>query len=82
MGAINWAPNPCTVDFIGENRWTANLLYFNGTLNTSCIKCSDLTHLSLASFLSDIGKQYRPRSDAAERGIWSGSPLFAYRMLY
>ena len=25
----------------------------------------------------NIGKQCRPRSDAAERGIWSGSTLFA-----
>ena len=30
----------------------------------------------------DIGKQCRPRSDAAERGAWSGSPLFAHRMFY
>ena len=25
----------------------------------------------------DIGMQSRPRSDAAERGVWSGSTLFA-----
>ena len=25
----------------------------------------------------DTGKQYRPRSDAAERGVWSRSTLFA-----
>ena len=36
-----------------------------------------LTHLSLASHKRDIGKQCRPRSDAAECGIWSGSTLFA-----
>ena len=41
-----------------------------------------LTHLSLASFLWDIGKQCRPRSDTAERGVLSGSSLFAYRMFY
>ena len=35
------------------------------------------THLSPASLKRDIGKQYRPRSDAAERGVWSGSKLFA-----
>ena len=29
-----------------------------------------------------LGKQCRPRSDAAERGVWSGSPLFAYRIFY
>ena len=41
-----------------------------------------LTHISLASFLWEIGKQCRSRSDAAERGVSSGSPLFAYRILY
>ena len=30
------------------------------------------------SFLCDIGKQWRPKPDASERGIFSGSPLFAY----
>ena len=39
-----------------------------------------LTHISLVSFLWDIDKQCKPRSEAAECGIWSGSPLFAYRM--
>ena len=29
----------------------------------------------LGVFLWDIGKLYRPRSDAAKRGILSGSPL-------
>ena len=38
-----------------------------------------LTRISLVSFLRDIGKQCRPRSDAAESGVWAGSPLFAYR---
>ena len=36
-----------------------------------------LTHLSLASHKRDIGRQCRPRSDAAECGVWSGSTLFA-----
>ena len=36
-----------------------------------------LTHISLASHKKDIAKQCRPRSDAAERGFWSGSTLFA-----
>ena len=36
-----------------------------------------LIHLCLASHKRGIGKQYRPRSDAAERGVWSGSKLFA-----
>ena len=38
-----------------------------------------LTHLSLASFLWDIGKQNSPRCDAAERGVPSGAILFAQR---
>ena len=36
-----------------------------------------LIHLSLAANKRDNGKQCRPRSDAAERGVWSGSTLFA-----
>ena len=35
-----------------------------------------LTLLSPASHKWDIGKQCRPRSDAAERGVWSGYTLF------
>ena len=38
-----------------------------------------LTHISLVSFLWDICKQCKPRSETKERGVWSGSPLFAYR---
>ena len=41
-----------------------------------------LTHISLASHFWDTGKQCRPRSDAAERGVWSGPSLFAYRNFY
>ena len=41
-----------------------------------------LTHISLASFLWDTGKQCTNRSDAAESGVLSGSPLFANRTLY
>ena len=38
-----------------------------------------LTHLSLASHKRDIGKPCRPRSNVAERGVWSGTTLFALR---
>ena len=38
-----------------------------------------LTHLSLPSFLWDIGKQHRPRCDAAERGVPPGAILFAQK---
>ena len=41
-----------------------------------------LTHINLASHFWDIGKQCRPRSDAAERGVWSVSSLFANRYIY
>ena len=37
-----------------------------------------LTHISLASFLWDIGKQNSPRCDAAKHGVPSGAILFAY----
>ena len=40
-------------------------------------KATSLTHISLASYKRNIGKQCRPRSDATERGVWSGSTLFA-----
>ena len=33
-------------------------------------------------FVGHIGKQCRSGSDAAQRGVWSGSALFAYVMLY
>ena len=36
-----------------------------------------LTLCSLETPKRVFGKQCRPRSDAAERGAWSGSPLFA-----
>ena len=36
-----------------------------------------LTHLNLESH-KNISKQCRPRSDAAERGVWLGSSLFAF----
>ena len=36
-----------------------------------------LTHCSLVNPKRVIGKKYIPRSDAAERGVWSGFLLFA-----
>ena len=35
-----------------------------------------LTHLCLASRKRDIGKQWRPRSEATERDLWSGSTQY------
>ena len=47
------------------------------------LECKNyLTHISLASLFGDLGKQCRPRSDATERGVWSGSDLFANRNFY
>ena len=39
--------------------------------------CGILTHCSRETHKRVVGKQCRPRWDAAERGIWSGAPLFA-----
>ena len=40
------------------------------------VAISTLTHISLASFLGDIGKQNSPRCDTAKRNIPSGAILF------
>ena len=40
------------------------------------------THLRLASFLWDIGMEWRYRPDAANRGVWLESPLCASRIFY
>ena len=56
--------------------------FLTGTLNLDLNKQpkhSVLTHISLASLLWDIGKQYSPRYDAAQRGVPSGAILFAQR---
>ena len=45
------------------------------------ILCSN-SLISIASFLWDVGKQRRPRSDTATRGVWSGSPLFTNIIFY
>ena len=56
-----------------------NLKYVYKTVKDSvqCPSFTLLTHLCLASHKWDIGKQCRLRLDAAERGVWSGSTLFA-----
>ena len=41
------------------------------------VLCSELTRFSRETPKRVTGKQCRPRSDAAECGIWSGSTLFA-----
>ena len=42
-------------------------------------QCNALTHLSLVSFLWDIGKQLKNR---LECGVWSGFALFAHKMYF
>ena len=37
---------------------------------------------TLASFLWDIGRQWKTRSDAAECSVWSGFLLFAFKMYF
>ena len=50
------------------------VLTFVYQISDGCIViCRLLTHLSLAFHKRDSGKQCRPRSDATERGVWSGS---------
>ena len=41
-----------------------------------------LIHISLVSFLWDIGNQNSPRCDAAKRGVPSGAILFAGMNLF
>ena len=41
------------------------------------LSCFHFTHCSLETPKRVVGKLCRPRSDAAEGGIWSGFPLFA-----
>ena len=52
------------------------------TQHASSVTVAILIRLSLASFLWDIGKQCRTRSDIAECGVWSGSLLFAQRVYF
>ena len=56
--------------------WTTSIQRFRRySLLSNLTK--NLTLLCLASHKWDNGKQSRPRSDAAECGVWSGSILFA-----
>ena len=57
------------------------LLWVYGTHGSAWVSpclIRDLTHISLASFLWDIGKQNSPRCNAANVGMPSGAILFAY----
>ena len=64
----------CQSPFLGKLRNKISWSYYLMNLICPVVK---LTHSSLASYKRDIGKQCISRSDAAERGVWSGSTLFA-----
>ena len=49
--------------------------FWSGGRGVSCSNCR--TYLLYIIGQSGLNKQLRPRSDAAERGVWSGSTLFA-----
>ena len=51
----------------------------NHSLMSASIVVSILTHLNMASFLWDIGKQNSPRCDAAKHSVSSRAILFAQR---
>ena len=53
-----------------------NVLYYK-RMTVRRDQSFDLTHISSASFLWDIGKHNSPRCDAAKRGVPSGAILFA-----
>ena len=62
-----------------------SILLFNDTFVENCSNCTHswlllifllLTHISLTSFLWDIGKKISPRCDAAKGGVPSGAILF------
>ena len=69
--------------------WQQNVKFHVNTSSTCSLKTFNdqwlnreshidfLTQYSRETAKRVIDKQCRPRSDAAERGIWSGSPLFA-----
>ena len=55
-----------------------SLFRSRGYLHFLCLQII-LTHISLASFLWDMGKPNSPSCDAAKRGVPSGAILFAYK---
>ena len=50
-----------------------------GPFDIKCFEFCQLTHISLASLLWDIGKQHSPICDTAERSVPSEAILFAKR---
>ena len=84
-----WVPRQawhfsCYITFPRIGNLTANTWFMIVLCFTHSVNCRKLilTHISISSHFWDIGKQCRPRSDATERGVWSGSSLFANRNIY
>ena len=66
MKLVGWFLGEKTCRWLPEMQWNITIL----------------NHMYPASQKRNIRKQSRPRSDAAERGVWSGTTQFAYRKLY
>ena len=60
-----------------EPDYMSCLIWIYTVCTSICFGLPGLTYCSRDTRKRVIGKQCRPRSDAAERGVWSGSPLFA-----
>ena len=60
-----------------HTKWKEYYLAYFQPKTTDIFLISLLTHCSWDTHKRIIGKQCRPRSDAAECYVWSGSPLFA-----
>ena len=60
--------------------WNNFQLYFTGAYPGGFLRGFDLIILPYLLYVfgqTGLSKQCRPRSDATERGVWSGSTLFA-----
>ena len=80
--SLNWSQTPKTgflptwLSYYTCNNTVMALECLQVKLHRWFIRASGiLSHISLAFHFWDLGKQCRPRSDAAERSIWSGSTV-------
>ena len=81
IGGPKWPLNACT-PLNSADDITLDMIKRFSVHPFNDILSEILTHISLVSFLCDIGKQCKTRSDAANRGVSLGSPLFAYRNVF
>ena len=73
---MTWNKYRMTIRYFGKNMYCHKQLVGVGA-DTISTKLAWLTHISLASFLWDIGKQNSARCDAAKCGVPSWDILFA-----